>query len=87
MAINLTNLTASVNNIQALSDEPSNDGLTAAELKAKFDKAGADIKTFINDSLINELEQAFTTLQPKITYGTSDPSGGSNGDIYIKYTA
>ena len=24
---------------------------------------------------------------PTITYGTSDPSGGSNGDIYIKYTA
>ena len=24
-------------------------------------------------------------LNSKITYGTSDPSGGSNGDIYIKY--
>lgn len=24
--------------------------------------------------------------QKKITYGTSDPSGGSNGDIYIKYS-
>ncbi len=24
---------------------------------------------------------------PTITYGTSDPSGGSNGDIYIKYEA
>ena len=22
---------------------------------------------------------------PTITYGTADPTGGSNGDIYIKY--
>lgn len=22
---------------------------------------------------------------PNITYGTADPAGGSNGDIYIKY--
>lgn len=28
-----------------------------------------------------------TPTIPTITYGTSDPSGGSNGDIYIKYEA
>lgn len=55
--INLTNLTANVNNIQALSDRPNTaDGITAQELKEKFDKAGADIKDYINNSLIEELE-------------------------------
>lgn len=27
------------------------------------------------------------TKQNKITYGTGDPSGGSDGDVYLKYTA
>lgn len=55
--INLTNLTANVNNIQALSDRPNTaDGITAQQLKEKFDKAGADIKDYINNTLIEEIE-------------------------------
>lgn len=55
----LTKLTANVNNIQALSDKPNEiDGLTSAELKAKFDKAGADIKAYINEVLTEELDAA-----------------------------
>lgn len=53
----LTKFTVDVNNIQALSDRPNTiDGLTSDQLKAKFDKAGSDIKTFINGTLIEELE-------------------------------
>lgn len=52
-----TRLSAATNVISALSDTPNvTDGLNAAQLKAKFDKAGDDIKTFINSSLIAELE-------------------------------
>ena len=59
--INITNLTANVNNIQALSDKPNTaDGLTAQQLKEKFDKAGADIKEYINGTLITELEGYLT---------------------------
>lgn len=55
--INLTNLTANVNNIQALSDRPNTaDGITAQQLKERFDKAGADIKDYINNTLIEEIE-------------------------------
>ena len=55
--INITNLTANVNNIQALSDKPNTaDGLTAQQLKEKFDKAGGDIKEYINGTLITEVE-------------------------------
>ncbi len=55
--INITNLTANVNNIQALSDRPNTaDGITSQQLKEKFDKAGADIKDYINNTLIEEIE-------------------------------
>lgn len=62
--LNITNLTANVNNIQALSDRPNTaDGITAQQLKEKFDKAGADIKDWANNSLIVELEEYINTLK------------------------
>jgi hypothetical protein len=52
-----TQLTTDLNIISALDDEPNdNTGLTAAQLKAKFDEGGNDIKTFINGTLISELD-------------------------------
>ena len=48
----VTKLLADVNNIQSLSDRPNTiDGLTSSQLKELFDKAGADIKTYINETL------------------------------------
>ena len=45
-------------NIIKLSDRPKqNDGLSAAQVKAKFDKAGVDLKTYLNDVLTEELER------------------------------
>ena len=39
--------------ISALDDEPNDvGGLTAAELKAKFDEGGEAIKRYLNDTLI-----------------------------------
>lgn len=56
----LTKLTIDVNNIQALSDRPNTaDGLTSHELKERFDKAGSDIKNFLNNSLLPEIEKKF----------------------------
>ena len=111
----LTKLTTNLNNIQALHDRPNTaDGLTADELKEKFDKAGNDIKSYINNTLTSELDstiadtytktqvdsmfsglsstyysksQVDSSFQKKITYGTGNPSGGNNGDIYIKYSS
>lgn len=60
----LTKFTVGVNNIQALSDLPNTaDGLTSSELKQKFDKAGADIKYYINEILTEELDYNFTALR------------------------
>lgn len=59
----LTKMTANVNNIQALSDRPNTtDGLTSAELKERFDKAGADLKTYLNTVLTEELDDAFNNV-------------------------
>lgn len=53
----LTELTSDLNIIAALSDEPNDtDGLTAAQLKAKFDEAGNTIKTYLNETLLDELQ-------------------------------
>lgn len=49
----LPNFTEDMNIIQALSDLPnSEDGLSAAELKQKFDTAGLLVKAFLNNQLI-----------------------------------
>ena len=55
--MSFTTFSGNTGNISALSDRPNDtDGLTAAQLKAKFDKAGDDIKTYLNFTLIPELE-------------------------------
>lgn len=52
----LTQLTSNLAIIAALSDLPnSTDGLTAAQLKAKFDEASGLIKTYLNNTLLSEL--------------------------------
>lgn len=55
-------LTTDLDNIQALDDLPNQTGgLTAAELKAKFDKAGDDIKDYINTVLLPALESTIAS--------------------------
>ena len=52
----LTSLTDNLDIVSALDDEPNDvGGLSATELKAKFDVAANLIKTYINGTLIPEL--------------------------------
>lgn len=54
---NFTQLTDDLAIIAALATLPNQtDGLTASQLKAKFDEASGLIKTFLNSTLISELE-------------------------------
>lgn len=58
----LTKSTVAVNNISSLSATPNaTEGLTAAQLQAKFDKSASDNKTYINDTLTTEIDALFTT--------------------------
>ena len=67
----LTKLTTNLNNIQALHDRPNTaDGLTADELKEKFDKAGNDIKSYINNTLTEELDDIVVDTYTKTEIDT-----------------
>lgn len=49
--------------ISSLSDKPNNDGLTATQLKAKFDQLNKEVIPQYND-LIDELDSTFLTNAP-----------------------
>ena len=66
-----------VENISALSNLPNeDDGLTAEELKAAFDKAAVDIKNYINTVMLEAIEDAIAN---KAAGG--DPRGISGATI------
>ena len=56
----LTELTENLNIIQGLPDQPAK---TAQELKQDFDRAANLIKTYLNGTLLTELNTAITNLQ------------------------
>lgn len=57
----ITFFTEDLNIIQKLDDQPNDvGGLSADELKQKFDESGNKIKDFLNNSLIPELDEAFS---------------------------
>ena len=58
----LTQFTTDVNNVQNLPDKPTQ---SAEELKMVFDKAGNDIKDFLNDVLTKEIDALIKELQSK----------------------
>ena len=54
--MSLTKLTKDMGIISKLEDEPNDvGGLTAAQLKARFDEAGEAVKAYLNDTLLAEL--------------------------------
>ncbi len=58
----ITYFTEDMNIIQALDDQPNDvGGLSADELKAKFDEGGNKVKTFLNNTLIPELNNVITS--------------------------
>lgn len=57
-----------LDNIQKLDDEPNDvGGLTAAELKAEFDKAGNTIKEYLNETLIPQLSDTVAEAEARAT--------------------
>lgn len=65
--LEITTLDGDLNIIAKLDDEPNDvGGLSSAELKAEFDKAGNAIKTYLNDTLIPELLAADAVEQSRV---------------------
>ena len=57
MNMSLTKFSKNVSNHQSQPDKPA---LTASELKELFDKAPEDIKDYLNNTLLPELEDALS---------------------------
>ena len=75
----LTKFTKNVNNIQALSDRPNTiDGLSSDELKERYDRAGSDIKEYLNDTLTTELDTELAKIPGENDYVKPDDSRLTN---------
>lgn len=69
--MNFSEFSQDVKNISALPDRPSlENGYTSDMLKALFDKAGEDIKNFINNTLLKELVSSADTFSGADRIGT-----------------
>lgn len=72
--------------IAALSDLPNaTDGLTAAQLKAKFDVAAGLLKTYLNSTLTTELESTTAGDSGLYNIGMSTINGYTNPQLFLQY--
>ena len=87
--MSITKMTDDLDIIQALEDLPNDTGtppLSAAELKEKFDEAGNTIKTYLNDTLTDELDTELAGKMPAPNdYGTSGQYLQTNGDGTVQW--
>ena len=86
----LTQYTDDTNIIASLADEPNDsDGLTATQLKAKFDENADNIVDFINDTLLAELAAttAGSSGADNIGYGGDIPASDVAEALDLLYSA
>lgn len=78
----ITSFDVDVMNISRLTDQPNdNDGMTADELKALFDKAPSDIKDYINNVLIPELVEQIAAAAQGIAIDSISGQILTNGTV------
>lgn len=71
----LTKSAIDVDNISSLSTTPNvTEGLTAAELQARFDKSASDNKSYINNTLTTEIDAELADIESAVSDNTSDIS-------------
>lgn len=73
--MSLTKLTENLNIIQALPDKPT---IPATELKQQFDSSGNKIKTYINETLTEDLDTTLASMN------TTIGKKASKDDVYTK---
>lgn len=86
----LSKLTTDLNIVSTLADLPNaTSGLTAAQLKAKFDEGPNDIKTYINNTLTSEIDTQLaaggTALTTHKTSGDHDTRYYTQAQADAKY--
>ena len=83
--MSLTKLTADLDNIQALSNKPNEvEGLTADQLKEKFDDAGNEIKTYVNDTLTAEQDTINADVESRLSTAEGEIDTAETNIINLK---
>lgn len=84
----LTKFTGSTTTIQSLSDLPNqDDGLSAAQLKVKFDQIAIDAEAYLNDTLTVEIEADYATKDELTAAVIGELPENSVTDNYLSDTA
>jgi len=83
----ITKFTTDTEVIQGLSDRPnSTDGLTADQLKTKYDTNGTNIKDYLNNTLTTEVDTSISTLTSAVALNTDKvtyPGSASASELNI----
>lgn len=83
----LTQFTKDMNIIAALSDDPNvTDGLTAAQLKAKFDEGGLAVKTYLNGTLKTFVDGLDDGKQKQIAVLTGTAGSNNSSNAWTKHS-
>ena len=79
-------LNSDLNNISALDDEPNDvGGMSAGELKGRFDAAGNTIKDYLNNTLIPDVCTEISDTVSAVTVASGNmPAGGTTGQALVK---
>lgn len=75
-------ITANNSNWDKLDTEINNLNINANNQDGLIEQLENTLSTHTSE--LSQIKTQVGTLQPKITYGTSAPSGGNNGDVYIQ---
>lgn len=82
----LNELETEFNSKQDILSTPSNDRVIVSSagsmVESSITTTELNALSGVNSNIQNQLD----ALRGKITYGTTAPAGGSNGDIYIQYS-
>lgn len=83
--MSFTKLTSNLAVIAALADLPNaTDGLSPAQLKAKFDEASGLIKTYLNSTLTTELESTTVGASGAHSVGSAPITGVTGTNVYAQ---
>lgn len=69
-------------NKMIIQDDKGNSYYPQTSSDVVFDDDGKTVKTKLADSIKHETT---SNIHRKITFGTADPTGGADGDIYLQY--
>lgn len=80
----IANMSTNLNIIAALADKPNaTDGLTAAQLKAKFDEGPNALKSYINNTMVPAINAAWTdSNNPVNIVGANGYQKLNNGMVF-----